>query len=584
MRSHDSPYLADWFAVSLRWLSIVGAVISLSLWGDLAAWPNIILLVFLSWNLALTLLTGLNIRLPYHRYVCLGLDLLTVGLYFFLSGGFASPLWWLGTLPIMIAALYFEWRGMLVTVFLVSLIQMIVTAIQSTHPYALFFPAGAAVLLLLGGLIFSFVGTRLYRILRHDYQARIEAQMQKRRIEHDRIRAIYRLTSTLASTLNYQRVLDSVLDLSLTAVNTDPDVTADERLISVVMLFSKSGTLEIASARRLTPADKRAVLPGQKGAIGQALEKDQPVLLKEVKKDTELGHLVTFRTCEEVYCFPLRSGFDAYGILLFGHPQAGYFTADRCETLDILGRQAVFAIQNARLYQELLDERDRMIEVQEEARKKLARDLHDGPTQSVSAIAMRINLVQRMITRDPRGAREELNRIEDLARRTTKEIRHMLFTLRPLVLESQGLTAALKSMAEKIKETYSQDVQVQVDESLLENVEMGKQSVIFYLAEEAVNNARKHAKAPHIWVRLLPSGKDIIRLEVQDDGRGFDVEAVTRAYDQRGSLGLVNLHERTELVNGVLNIQSAPGKGTLIQVYIPLSEEAADQLHHSAKK
>jgi signal transduction histidine kinase len=584
MRSPDSPYLADWFAVSLRWLSIVGGVISLSLWGDLIAWPNVTLLVILLWNLALTLLAGLNIRLPYHRHICLGLDLLAVGLYFFLSGGFASPVWWLGILPIMIAALYFEWRGMLVTVPLVSIIQMIATAIQSTHPYVLFFPAGAAVLFLLGGLLFAFVGTRLYRILRQNYQAHLEAQMQKRRIEQDRIRAIYRLTSTLASTLNYQRVLDSVLDLSLTAVNTDPDMAADERLVSVVMLFSKSSKLEIASARRLTPADKRAILPGQKGSIGQAIEDDQPVVLKDVKKDPELGRLVTFRACEEVYCFPLRSGFNAYGILLFGHPQAGYFTPDRRETLDILGRQAVFAIQNARLYQDLLDERDRMIEVQEEARKKLARDLHDGPTQSVSAIAMRINLVQRMITRDPRGAREELNRIEDLARRTTKEIRHMLFTLRPLVLESQGLAAALKSMAEKIKETYSQDVQVQVDESLLENVEMGKQSVIFYLAEEAVNNARKHAKAAHIWVRLLSFGQDIIRLEVQDDGSGFDVEAVTRAYDQRGSLGLVNLHERTELVNGVLNIQSAPGKGTLIRVYIPLSEEAADQLHRSAKK
>ena len=62
---------------------------------------------------------------------------------------------------------------------------------------------------------------------------------------------------------------------------------------------------------------------------------------------------------------------------------------------------------------------------------------------------------------------------------------------------------------------------------------------------------------------------------------GFDVNAITKAYDQRGSLGMVNLRERTELVNGLLNIQSQPGKGTLIQVYVPLSEEAADRLHHA---
>jgi signal transduction histidine kinase len=584
MRPSDSPYLSDWFAISLRWLVIVGAVISVSLGDSLFVPPNALLVILLAWNLVLTLLAGFNVRFPYHRYICVGFDFLVVALYFLLANGFVSPLWWLGILPIMSASLYFEWRGMIIVAALFIFVQTLTTALLVPNLLALLFPAGSAILLLFSGILFAFVSTRLYQILRQNYQAHLEAQAQKRRIEQDRIRAIYHLTSTLASTLNYQRVLDSVLDLSLTAVNTDPDSVADERLISVVMLFSKTGNLEIASARRLTPADKRVVLPGQKGAIGQVIESDQPLILREVPKDPELGCLVTFRTCGEVYCFPLRSGFNAYGVLLFGHPQAGYFTPDRRETLDILGRQAVFAIQNARLYQDLLDERDRMIEVQEEARKKLARDLHDGPTQSVSAIAMRINLVQRMITRDPRGAREELNRIEDLARRTTKEIRHMLFTLRPLVLESQGLAAALKSMAEKIRETYAQDVQVQVDESLLEHVEMGKQSVIFYIAEEAVNNARKHAKAPHIWVRLLPFGKDIIRLEIQDDGAGFDVEAVSRAYDQRGSLGLVNLHERTELVNGVLNIQSAPGKGTFIRVYIPLSEEAADQLHRSAKK
>jgi signal transduction histidine kinase len=225
-----------------------------------------------------------------------------------------------------------------------------------------------------------------------------------------------------------------------------------------------------------------------------------------------------------------------------------------------------------------------MIEVQEETRKKLARDLHDGPTQSVAAIAMRINLVQRMLAKSPRAAQPELEKIEDLARRTTKEIRHMLFTLRPLVLESQGLVAALQSMAEKTNETYAQSIQVQVDESLLTNMEMGKQSVIFYIVEEAITNARKHAKAANIWVRLKPYSKDIALLEIQDDGVGFDVAAVTRAYDQRGSLGMVNLRERTELVNGVLNLQSAIGKGTRVQVYLPLTEEAADRLHHAAKK
>ena len=197
---------------------------------------------------------------------------------------------------------------------------------------------------------------------------------------------------------------------------------------------------------------------------------------------------------------------------------------------------------------------------------------------------MRVNMAQRMLTKDPNAVSDELGRIEELARRTTKEIRHMLFTLRPLVLESQGLVAALQSMAEKSKETYAQNVLIKVDEGILESIEMGKQGVIFFIVEEAVTNARKHAKAEHIWVNLRLAEEGLALLEIQDDGLGFDVAAVTRTYDERGSLGMVNLRDRAELINGLLNVQSAPGKGTRVQVYIPLTEETADRLHHPTPK
>jgi signal transduction histidine kinase len=197
----------------------------------------------------------------------------------------------------------------------------------------------------------------------------------------------------------------------------------------------------------------------------------------------------------------------------------------------------------------------------------------------VAAMAMRVNLARRMMAKDVNEATNELVKIEELAHRTTKEIRHMLFTLRPLILESQGLNAALQAMAEKMRETFSQNVLINVDENVLNEMEMGKQGVIFYIIEEATNNARKHANAPHIWVRLRSFEKEVALLEIEDDGLGFDVAAVNKSYDKRGSLGMVNLRERSELVNGLLNMDSAPGKGTRVQVYIPLSEEAADRVH-----
>ena len=154
----------------------------------------------------------------------------------------------------------------------------------------------------------------------------------------------------------------------------------------------------------------------------------------------------------------------------------------------------------------------------------------------------------------------------------------MLFTLRPLELESQGLIGALKAMAEKTHETYGQNVIVEAEESVITQLEMSKQTIIFYIAEEAINNACKYAQANHIWVRMKDYDKDLVLLEVQDDGVGFDKDHVESSYDQRGSLGLKNMNERTEMVNGIFSLDSEVGKGTTIRVLIPLTDEATERL------
>jgi signal transduction histidine kinase len=191
---------------------------------------------------------------------------------------------------------------------------------------------------------------------------------------------------------------------------------------------------------------------------------------------------------------------------------------------------------------------------------------------------MRVNFARQLIERDTSATSDELFKVEDLARRTTKELRHMLFTLRPLVLESQGLVAALEMMAEKMGETFAQNVKIEVDDKVLPELELNKQAVIFQIAEEAVNNARKHAQAENISVRLKAVENDVILLEIQDDGLGFDLGSVDAAYDNLGSLGMVNMRERTELLNGFMNISSAKGRGTRVQVVVPLTEEASDRL------
>jgi len=582
MRRFDTPYVADWYAISMRWLTLLGMAVSLALGGilfSIAFWPIGILIL---WNLVMSTLAGLNARITYHRHISLGIDLLAMGAFFWLQGGFYGPVFWAGLLPILTGAIYFEYLGALIVGALFSILEIVSMGIWSISIELLQVVLAIIASTLGLSLLFGFIGHQLIERLRAMRENRVDEEQKRIRMESERWRAFYELTSTLTGTLSYKRVLDSALDIGYTALNPDPDAAVDEKLVSAVLLFM-GDQLQVGAARHLTSPDLRVKLAADEGVLKRAVDEGEGVLTNNVSYDPELGRMIALRSCTTAYCFPLRSGFNVYGVFLFAHTDPNYFSKERTDLLDMIGRQAVIAIQNASLYQDLLEEKERMVEVHEEARKKLARDLHDGPTQSVAAMAMRINLTRRMFDKDEKRAKDELVKIEDLAHRTTKEIRHMLFTLRPLILESQGLKAALQSMAEKVRETFSQNVVIEINEKIIENLEMGKQGVIFYIVEEAVNNARKHAAAPNIWVRLKQVDAGLAILEIQDDGVGFDVQAVSNNYENRGSLGMINLRERAELVNGMLNLQSQSGQGTLVQVYIPLTEDAADRLHHAKR-
>jgi signal transduction histidine kinase len=270
----------------------------------------------------------------------------------------------------------------------------------------------------------------------------------------------------------------------------------------------------------------------------------------------------------------LRAGFQIFGAMVIASNVAIKLEKGHFELFAAVADQAVIALQNAQLFQRLEAEKQRLIEADEEARKELARDLHDGPTQSIAAIAMRINFIRSLVDKDPKMALEELQKVEDLAKQTSKEIRGMLFTLRPLVLETQGLTAAIETVMKRMEESDGISVRLSGGEQA-ELLNENAQSVVFSIVEEALGNARKYAEAREIEVRFWCE-EDLFVASVQDDGKGFDLAGVNRDYSSRGSLGMVNMQERAERIDATLNIEAAPNKGTIVTLIVPLENNGRE--------
>jgi signal transduction histidine kinase len=581
VRSSEFPYLADWIVITLRWIALLGLTVA-SVFFNLFNWQLILpLALILIWNILNSLLAMTNRRMPNHRIFNVLVDGIGSLGIFLVSGGAMGSLIWAGLLPLLSAAVYYEWLGTLITGLMITAIQSIGLFFSNGMQITWWPIAGIALFNLITAGTFGLLSIRLMSAMRRNYKKQLshrgEVEVRAKRSERERLRALYDMIEALSATLNYQDVLESALDLCIENLEGNPP---SGEVVCAFLLFHDD-LLQVEVARRFPSPDMKATFPVESGVLNDALHKGEMQLIQNPSQDPELHCLLVLQACQAALCLPLLRGMNAFGFMLLAHPNPNYFTPDRQELLEMISHQSVIAIQNARMFLDLEKENEHIVSTQEETRRKLARDLHDGPTQSVAAIAMRLSVARRLIDQDVPETKLELEKIEDLARRTTKEIRHMLFLLRPLALENEGLQAAMEAMATKMRETYQQDVQAQIDPTIVSLIEQGKQTVIFYIAEEAVNNARKHAQAEHIWVRLksIPKESSIVLLEIVDDGVGFDLDSVTKSYDKRGSLGMINLRERTDLVNGLLNVKSAPGQGTRVRVYIPLTQEAADRLH-----
>jgi signal transduction histidine kinase len=555
----------------LRWgvLACVALAVLLDPVHRLASSELILFLVAVAiYNLAIALLIYLRLYFRALPVLTLSADIVAVLALIHLPSGAGGPYFVFAVFPILIAALRFRWQAGLLTagIFVLDAVVQAAMSWESGPQAALLAELGwSAVLYILVAAVAGVVSelvplVPVSGLRRRDATSLVPAHFKM----------IYDLASSLSANLNYERVLEAVLDIS--RLGFDELGLRVGQSVGLVLLYDKDGSLTPASHRKLvTREDESRRIRGRNGIVADSIASASALIGGAPANDPELREFDSMQSCRSMICVPLRAGFETYGAVLFATVKSKAYTPEHVELLTLFCNQATIALQNATLYQSLLEERDKIVGKEEEARRKLARELHDGPTQDVAAIAMRLNFARLLVDKNPERARAELERVEDLAHRTVREIRSMLFTLRPVILETEGLVAALIQYAENLQE--SDDLPVQIEAAGFDaDLDLEVEGVVFAILEEAIHNARKHAQASSIWVRLRVEG-DLLVAEVVDDGRGFDVEAVETSYGSSGSLGMLNLKERAVLIGGTVNVESAKGQGTRVTLLVPVPSE-----------
>lgn len=578
MRKNAHRDWQNWAVVGIRVLLMVTVALIITLNQNGTAQQEAIddllisTAIVLGVTLVLAVLLFIKSARDYVRYVILFTDLVSAGALVWLIQGDKVLLPVVTGVMIISGLLRLGWT--LGTVQLVGVLAVATTIQFIQQPFLIdraseYYPSLLILAAFTGSVaLWVYLRDREYHLADNRVKEVREEYERKVGELRDSQHAIAELSTRISATLLYDKVIDAALDIGRVFIRDQ------SRLVSVVLLF-RAGTdmLYISNARGLNRLDDNREIAGKRGAVGRSLIECQPIIDHNVKQDPELSDWVSFTGIQSVLSIPMRIGFDNYGVLLFGSELRDAFNNDRLDTLMALSTQVTMALQNAVLYANQIEDKERIIEIEENARKALVRDLHDIPTQTISAVTMRIRIALRYLEKSNYGeTKVELENVEQMAQKATEEIRHVLFKLRPLALESQGLSAALAQLAEKTIKTYKQNVVMRLAPDIEMYLDQQKQGTLFYLIEEAVSNARKYAQAETITIRIgRKNGMLIARIE--DNGVGFETKAVNNNYSERGSFGMVNMRERAEILGGSITLESVPNQGTVITVFIPISDE-----------
>jgi signal transduction histidine kinase len=291
------------------------------------------------------------------------------------------------------------------------------------------------------------------------------------------------------------------------------------------------------------------------------VESGEPLVVPDVSADSRLTRMVMRKDgLRSLAVAPLSSKGKVLGTLFAITHDTREFTDQDVQLLTSIGNQIGVAVENARLYRQA--QQSAVIE----ERSRLARELHDSVTQSLYSLTLLAEAGQRLAKAgDIERAREYLHRLGEIGQQSLKEMRLLVYELRPLALREGGLVGALNQRLDAVERRAGVDARLVVEGEF--TISEQAEEALYRIAQEALNNALKHAAPTSVKVTIRVDGKRA-ELEISDDGRGFDLDAA----ESGGGMGLVSMRERAERIGATYQVTSAAGEGTRVKVCLACND------------
>lgn len=278
--------------------------------------------------------------------------------------------------------------------------------------------------------------------------------------------------------------------------------------------------------------------------------------------------------------FPIELEGKIRGYLVAGYRKSHGFSSREIRLLGSLAEKTALTLSNTYLYENLRRHQEELeflssarIQAQEEERRRIATELHDGLGQILTAIKFNFEILEDTLPLKDDEARR-FDNAKKLIEHAMREARDISYNLRPSILDDFGLVSALSYLAEHMCKEYHREVVFRTH-GIDGRLEPQTETALYRIAQEALTNAIKHGQAAHVDIQLVGIEK-VVRMIVEDDGVGFDPVAVSGRGSAYSGVGLVSMRERVHSLLGNLDIESHPGKGTTIVVEVPLTTGEQD--------